>query len=645
MHPPAIVSPEIEPSIFLEGFIHHVQSLARESSYQYLKKVLEENSNLKERNHVLDITNEENYRTISKLQVQLDDYSKRYEEQSGEIATLAEEKASWDAKVAKLESDAESAQKKLHDNAEALSRLQIEVANKSASLEAKDAELELTKTELTNVSATLDATTSDLEAVEVELDETKATLESTINDLERSKADVEKSRAALESADTKLKSANIRLVDTTTTLETTRKQLQESVEHCSSLQIDVNVKSSDLESLQVSLDEEKSALAAAQVALEKATTNLRLTRDDLDKKNTRLGELDTLSFKMRSPPQVQTQQHLQNMFTLSSRWAESLFANDLEETYFTAPNASTNWAKMRSHGRVHRMIPLPLSNTREAKKMRAAAALAILAWALAQYVFQPTYLLQCNELCDLLGGLADDDPAREHYLRSVLLPVLPPRQKANGKRRIEQVVTEVFAAVSPVLPAGRHDEVRGGLEAICKQICGQWMRLQLLDDKIEPSFDAYDEEDWRLLQLTALDDASGEEGHAPSGTPAAHTADANESAIADDSGPDGVVSDVEEIAAVLWPSFLSSRGGESELVCEGFVLTKTQVKPAYSEERAAQQNGAHRAARQMSRRDRTKSFATTANGEDEGASDDRASFLSHAEPAEGGGGGERAGAP
>lgn len=306
MHPPAIVSPEIEPSIFLEGFIHHVQSLARESSYQYLKKILEENSNLKDRNHVLDITNEENYRTISKLQVQLDDYSKRYEEQIGEIATLAEEKASWDAKVAKLESDAESAQKTLNDNAEAISRLQTEVTNKSASLEAKDAELESTKTELTNVSATLDATTSDLEAVEVELDETKATLDSTMNDLERSKADVEKSRAAMQSADTELKSANTRLVETTTTLETTRKQLQESVEHCSSLQIDVNVKSSDLESLQVSLDEERSALAAAEVALEKATTNLRLTRDDLDKKNTRLGELDTLSFKMRSPPQVQT---------------------------------------------------------------------------------------------------------------------------------------------------------------------------------------------------------------------------------------------------------------------------------------------------------------------------------------------------
>lgn len=293
------------------------------------------------------------------------------------------------------------------------------------------------------------------------------------------------------------------------------------------------------------------------------------------------------------------------MFSLAYNWAENLFIGDLEEKVFITPTSSTIWAKIRVHGRVNRIIPLPLSNTREAKQMRICAVLAIVAWALAQYIFQPTYLLQCNELSDLLDGLADDDPVREHYLRSVLLPVSPSRQKANGKKRIEQVVVEVMACISPVFPSSRHEELRGSLETICKSICGQWMRLQLLDEKVEPSFDAYDEEDWKMLNLPPIN--NDDEGGAALGIPA------TESAIVDDDRYQAV-GDIEDISAVLWPSFLSFRGGESELLTEGFVLNKAQVKPAFNEEKAALLQGIHRAARQMSRKDRTKSFVT--NGED-----------------------------
>jgi hypothetical protein len=301
------------------------------------------------------------------------------------------------------------------------------------------------------------------------------------------------------------------------------------------------------------------------------------------------------------------------MFTLAYKWTESLFIDDLDETTFTTPSSSTAWAKIRNHSRVNRIIPLPLSNTREAKQMRISAVLAILAWSLAQYIFQPTYLLQCNELSDLLAGLADDDPVRENYLRSVLLPVLPSKQKANGKKRIEQVVLEVYVAVSPVLPTSKHDEFRSSLESMCKQVCGQWMRLQLLDEKIEPNFDAYDEEDWKLLNLPAFNGNDGETASTDAGAVVDDAA--TESAIADDDRYQGV-GDIENISAVLWPSFLSFRGGESELLTEGFVLNKAQVKPAYNEEKAALLQGIHRAVRQISRKDRTKSFAT--NGEDMG---------------------------
>ena len=57
--------------------------------------------------------------------------------------------------------------------------------------------------------------------------------------------------------------------------------------------------------MKVSLDEEKSALAASQNAHEETTNELQSTREDLEAKNTRLGELNALSFRMKNPPQEQ----------------------------------------------------------------------------------------------------------------------------------------------------------------------------------------------------------------------------------------------------------------------------------------------------------------------------------------------------
>jgi hypothetical protein len=46
------------------------------------------------------------------------------------------------------------------------------------------------------------------------------------------------------------------------------------------------------------------------------------------------------------------------------------------------------------------------------------------------------------------------------------------------------------------------------------------------------------------------------------------------------------------------------------------VLSKEQVRPVYSEEKAGLLQGVHRAARQISRKYRTKSFATNADMEE-----------------------------
>lgn len=308
------------------------------------------------------------------------------------------------------------------------------------------------------------------------------------------------------------------------------------------------------------------------------------------------------------------------MFSAAYTWALELFAGDLDPAAFSAALSGEKWAPLRAHPRVSRMIPLPLSNSGEAKQMRVAALVGILGWVCAQHIFQPTYLLQCNELCGVLASLADDDHARETYLRSVLLPVSPSRQKENGKKRIQQAIFDVLACVAPLLPKSRQEEVKSSLEAVCKHICGQWMRLQLLEEKIEPSFDAYDGDDWKLIELPVFSGTSavpltpqpqdGGSGGGSSGGDSTGTCAVVEEGI----------TDIEDIAAVLWPSFLSSRDGESELLTEGVVVAKAQTRAAYHEEKAGLLLGFHRAARQIARKDRTKSFAT-AGEEMNGAKD------------------------
>ncbi|KAH8681741.1 hypothetical protein BX600DRAFT_505395 [Xylariales sp. PMI_506] len=507
-----------DPSQMLESFIKHVQVLAADSSYQFLKGILDDNEDLKDRNNNLNITNDQNLKTLGRLQQQLEEETKRVEEQVSEIEKLVNDNTDLNGRVELLEQDAETTKAQLDQNAE-------DIASLRTSLGEATGELEETKT------------------------------------------DLEKTR-----------------------------------EENSQLQADVNFRDSEIQGLMTSLEEERSSLAATRALEEQARTELQFVKDELEAKKTRLNELAALTFKMKNPPQDTTRQQLNTIYNAVYKWAEEVFSDDLEDTIFHSSSAPS-WNKLKNHGRVNRIIPLPLSNTPEAKQMRIAAVMAVVAWSFAQYIFQPTYLLQCNELSDLLAGLADDDPVRENYLRSVLLPIHPSKQKTNGKKRIEQAVADVFACVSPVLPELKKEVFRSSLEKMCKQVCGQWMRLQLLDEKIEPCFDAYDEEDWKLQPLPALDDSKGDSHASSSGYQDTST----ESAVTDEQG----LHDLEDIAAVLWPSFLSFRGGESELLTEGFVLNKGQTKAAYSEEKAALLQGIHRAARQITRKDRTKSFATT----------------------------------
>ncbi|KAK8111983.1 uncharacterized protein PG998_008440 [Apiospora kogelbergensis] len=572
-----------DPTHLVEDFIHQTQLLASNSAFQYLKDILEENNSLRDRNSILSITNDENVKSLARIQQLLADETQRCGERDASLAELEKRAAEFDEKIRLLKEESESTQAKLAGKDDEVSALQDKLAGADIEREAHQLQLAAKDGELTTARDELSNKDADLEATKMQLAENEAH----INNL-------------IEEAQTK-----------SGKIDNIISQLNEAIDDNSASKQELEDKASELDTLQADLGKAQSEIVAARENQEQTLKELKEVRDEAAFFRTKFENLDKLSFNMKTPPTVTTQQQLNSMFTAAYTWASELFAADLDPAAFSGASSGEKWAPLRTHPRVSRLIPLPISNSAEAKRMRVAALVGVLGWTCAQHMFQPTYLLQCNELCGVLASLADDDHDRETYLRSVLLPVSPSRQKENGKKRIQQAVFDVLACVAPLLPKARQEEVKSSLEAVCKHICGQWMRLQLLEEKIEPSFDAYDGDDWKIIELPAFDgstDATSshqQDNEARGGGGSSSGESTGTCAVAEG------ITDIDDIAAVLWPSFLSSRDGESELLTEGFVVAKAQTQQAHHEEKAGLLLGFHRAARQIARKDRTKSFATT----------------------------------
>jgi F0F1-type ATP synthase gamma subunit len=118
-----------------------------------------------------------------------------------------------------------------------------------------------------------------------------------------------------------------------------------------------------------------------------------------------------------------SRKQLNNLYKLTYTLIQGCLTEDLRQAMLIYPK---KWNQIHNHSVVHRIIPLPQSNSATAKHMQVAAILAICADTLSHYIFQPSYLLQTsNDLSDLMADLSETDLLRERYLRSMLLSVLP----------------------------------------------------------------------------------------------------------------------------------------------------------------------------------------------------------------------------
>ncbi|KAI1488894.1 hypothetical protein F5X96DRAFT_44646 [Biscogniauxia mediterranea] len=483
------------------------------------------------------------------------------------------------------------------ENIRSITRLRQELDEEGRRVVEKDSEIE----RLTNETVDLGARLADAERRE---EEAQAQIERNIEEIARLQTTLDEAQQR-ETED--------------------KSKIAKDAEEILKLKEDVVARDMEISNLQSSLEQETSNLTETQAAEDRVKQELAAVSEDLQVKNTKLSQLDGFAFHLRKQPREEIRAQLHGIFESMYRFAELNVGKDLEQAVLANPSL---WDKLQNHGQVKRVIPMPMSNSAEAKKMRVAAVVAILGSLLSRYIFQRTYHLEdSTELSDLMSDLACCDPAREGYLRAVLLGVLPDTQRLNGKLRVKKVVDEVLACIEPLLPEGKQKAARASLEKACSEVCSQWMQLQKLEDWIEPSYEVEygNEDEWKLLPLHATDD----DANHGNGAPQQPNGDGEHAATAGYMG---------DIVTVAWPSFLSPWTGDPELeegpevAAPGFVLTKDQMRRAREEESALLWQGTRRA-RRNSRRSRARSFTTVTDddGGHNGGGGSRRPFLHTAE--------------
>lgn len=253
-------------------------------------------------------------------------------------------------------------------------------------------------------------------------------------------------------------------------------------------------------------------------------------------------------------------------------------------------------------------IPCLNSNTSEAKCMRIAAALRTAADALERYIFQPTYLLENNDLCEILSDLAEEDPSREAHIRAVLQPIQPSSDSVTN--RIRKCVEEIDVCIRPMVLDGKQREFRVALSEACEQVHRDWARLQKHKGRIEVSFDANSAEKWNLLTGYILKDLR----KAPSSGDS--SVNSNDGQTANRRSLWSV--DFNQTGYVVWPTFIFEVADE-QWTTPCVVLSLEQIA------RARDEQNSHRGKRKNSRRESTSMSSS------EGAKVD-GSFLSEQSP-------------
>lgn len=287
------------------------------------------------------------------------------------------------------------------------------------------------------------------------------------------------------------------------------------------------------------------------------------------------------------------------MFETVHGLATTFFSDGLPKAVLDNPELWTNFRSRIT------WLPLPATNTSEAKQMRIAACIGALGSMLAALIFVPVYVEPDNgEITKFLSDVSFYDHKREVHLRSVFLDAKPDEQDAIRQRRTVVIGEKIYKTFGQLLHDDKKSLFKAKLQETCTIAVTNWEFIRQCEIKVDtlyPPFDPteqaateFNEKNWNPICLTP-DGTPPEKAPEANGSPKSKTSsktngtgrNRNSNRDRDDSPPptngvhidEGLHFGHSDVQRPLWPAF----GIGDDDLSKGYVLLNSQAKPARQE--------------------------------------------------------------
>ncbi|RYO91937.1 hypothetical protein DL764_008219 [Monosporascus ibericus] len=359
------------------------------------------------------------------------------------------------------------------------------------------------------------------------------------------------------------------------------KRLQENAKAVSELQEKLKVSANSINNLKEIVKKKDNQQNEKSSLLSKVSTELEGKKAEMTTMSEKLKALSQYSCAMTTASDEVISKELGRVFTTVQNLAETFFSQSLHKDILGDDNL---WKDIQEQ---IRWLPLPASNSSEAKQMRIAACIAALGSRFVRLIFVPVYQQSdTGELSGLLSSLAAADAPRETYLRSVLLDVLPDEQTSIRKQRTIEIVSAVCTGIGRLLEDQKKAAFRDSVERACKVADECWQKIRRLKMKVDPFMplsesiedgaEQFTDEFWLPVPLPSglPTDKSPESSGKPSGTNGAPN------------GHELPAIELSDVKSFIWPAFMigeriQTRGkkdNEEELNSEAAFFMRAVLK-------------------------------------------------------------------
>ncbi|KAF7523377.1 hypothetical protein G7054_g11789 [Neopestalotiopsis clavispora] len=403
----------------------------------------------------------------------------------------------------------------------------------------------------------------------------------------------EKTRLELQSRQKKIDTLTKSQGETQAKVTDLTKQLEESSSHMSKLQTLANQRRDLATQFQNESEREKEKLKEAMAAREQLQSTLDAETKLCSKIKESLEGYTLLEGNVVQMEKGTIDSSVASLKAITSRMCTLLV------TYVNTELSAEAFTSVSKAGKALSIGPMLNSNSSDAKYMRIALAMLVAAQALEEHIFQVTYLLKDNSLCQVLSQMAENDPVREAHVRAVLLPVEP--QDGLIQERLERCVKQIKSVVSVMVADSQKEKFSKDLEHTCAHICTQWTDLQKLKGRITLELEEpFEEEPCMLLSSFIRGDLNRSQRANDSGTRSSNGQSTPKKELQS--------VDYEHAELIVWPAFLLKVPGQEDVCLQNcVVLSADQIENAKSEHQRMYRE------KRLARRESTSSSKPTGN--------------------------------